>query len=190
MADHMLRNPQPHDLPLHTLFQYNASALRPLYPMPRPGNGEAANRAGRFAVAPIPRTSFEVALLQLLEMPNHPQAVPLSWLTSIARFVFDEDLTYVQFPLALKALDYLYRLEMIRRDEFRAMLTRLGLDESRSSSIQDQEQISSNVSQSKVDRLKNTMNDKSWKIEQLYTQVYIGLRRWVAHPHRDWTRWD
>lgn len=86
----------------------------------------------------------------------------------------------MHFEFALKGLDYLHGLEKRRRREFGEMLARLGIDENKpsSSSIKYPEETS--ASAGKVDACKKVMDGKAKSVEDLYTQAYVGLRRWVG----------
>ena len=79
----------------------------------------------------------------------------------------------VDFTQALTAMDYLKDLDTRRRRELGAALQRLGLDKAvidqRSGDIDASPRITAWV---------RVMQEKDRKVEALYTQVYIGLRRW------------
>ena len=81
----------------------------------------------------------------------------------------------VDFTQALTAMDYLKDLDNRRKRELGAALQRLGLDKG----LLDQQ--SGDVSRDpRISEWVKTMQDKDRKVEALYTQVYIGLRRWVG----------
>ncbi len=71
-------------------------------------------------------------------------------------------------------MDYLKDLENRRKRELTLALQRLDLD----SSLVEQSrgEISKNT---RISDWVQSMRDKERKVEALYTQVYIGLRRWV-----------
>ena len=81
----------------------------------------------------------------------------------------------VDFTQALTAMDYLKDVDNRRRRELASALQRLGLDrgfdERRSGQPAQRERVSEWI---------KSMQDKERKVEALYTQVYIGLRRWVS----------
>ena len=81
----------------------------------------------------------------------------------------------VDFTQALTAMDYLKDLDTRRKRELGAALQRLGLEKAvidqHSGDVCDNPRISEWV---------KGMQDKDRRIEALYTQVYIGLRRWVS----------
>ena len=76
-------------------------------------------------------------------------------------------------------MDYLKDLENRRRRELSMALQRLGLDRA----VVDQHtgEISGNP---RISEWVKSMQDKERKVEALYTQVYIGLRRWVCPQAR------
>ena len=81
----------------------------------------------------------------------------------------------VDFTQALTAMDYLKDLDNRRKRELGAALQRLGLDKS----LVDQ-QTGDLSGDPRISEWVRTMQDKDRKVEALYTQVYIGLRRWVS----------
>ena len=83
----------------------------------------------------------------------------------------------VDFTQALTAMDYLKDLETRRRRDLSKALQNLGLDRS----VADERKRQSSLDPRVTDWL-NTMKEKDRKVEALYTQVYIGLRRWVISP--------
>jgi hypothetical protein len=91
---------------------------------------------------------------------------------------FPEELELVDFPQSLTALDYLKDLETRRRKEIANSLRRLGIDESTLGSAAILEELRRwNPS---VAGWVQSLEDKERKVENLYTQLYIALRRWVC----------
>ena len=82
----------------------------------------------------------------------------------------------MDFPQALAGLDYLKDLENRRRKEIGAALRRLGLDNNRSS--EERDELSKKFPG--VAAWVKAIEDKERHVEALYTQVYLGLRRWVC----------
>ena len=82
----------------------------------------------------------------------------------------------VDFTQALTAMDYLKDIDSRRRRELSAALQRLGIEKEAS------ERTSKDVSSKYpgVSQWINDMQEKERKVEALYTQLYIGLRRWVS----------
>lgn len=83
----------------------------------------------------------------------------------------------MDFTQALTALDYLKDLENRRKRELTLVLQRLGSDQG----LVDQAkgEISKNE---KISEWVQNMQEKERKVEQLYAQVYLGVRRWVITP--------
>ena len=107
-------------------------------------------------------------------LPSQPFSLPPSFITSFVRRCFPAELCQVDFTQALTALDYLKDLENRRKRELSVALQRLGLD----AAIVEQSggKISKN---GKLSDWVLSMQGKEKKVEALYSQVYIGLRRWV-----------
>lgn len=74
----------------------------------------------------------------------------------------------MDFTQALTALDYLKDLENRRKKELTLALQRLGLEPG-----------SANQDNARIAEWVQGMQDKERKVEALYTQIYLGLRRWV-----------
>jgi hypothetical protein len=105
-----------------------------------------------------------------------------SAITRTVRGCFTESLCDVDFTQALTAVSHLAALDERRKREFCAALRRLNIDESKL----EQQKEGMRESAPAVLEWINSMEDKARKAEALYTQAYIGLRRWVgAHPHDD-----
>lgn len=84
----------------------------------------------------------------------------------------------VDFPQSLTALDYLRDLESRRRKEIAGSLKRIGLDEGNLETPERLEELKNwNVS---VADWVESLENKERKVEALYTNLYISLRRWVC----------
>ena len=114
---------------------------------------------------------------QISYLPSQPFSLPPAFITQFVRRCFTEDLCLVDFTQALTALDYLKDLENRRKRELTAALQRLGVDKS----SLDGEAITKKYRG--LTEWVQSMEDKERKVEALYTQVYVGLRRWVSIPH-------
>jgi hypothetical protein len=123
------------------------------------------------AVTNAATMQFKTSLMtQISQLPTQPCSLPPSFLTSFVRRCFPAELTLVDFPQALTGLDYLRDLEMRRRKEIAAALRRLGVDRT-------------NIGghgQPVLEEWIRSLEDKERKVEALYTQCYIFLRRWVC----------
>lgn len=102
-------------------------------------------------------------------------SLPASFISSYVRKCFPQELCDVDFTMALTALDYLKDLETRRRRELAHALERLGLDKK----ILGDSGLE--VGRAHLDWAVS-MQTKDGKAESLYTEVYVGLRRWVCYP--------
>lgn len=84
----------------------------------------------------------------------------------------------VDFPQGLAAMDYLRDLEHRRKKEVSEAFKRLGLEASTSS--EEREAVLAQYPG--VARWVQNMELKEQKVDQVYSQLYIGLRRWVSVP--------
>lgn len=92
------------------------------------------------------------------------------------RKCFASDLRYVDFPQGLAGLDYLKDLETRRRREVGAALERLDINRE---TLGTAETDLSRRFPGVVEWFKS-VEEKERKIEALYTQLFVGLRRWVS----------
>lgn len=113
---------------------------------------------------------------QVSQLPSQPFSLPPSFVTSFVRRCFTEELCLVDFTQALTAMDYLKDLETRRKRELSAALRRLDVDPKTFGTEGDD--ISKKYPG--VAAWISGMQEKERKVEALYTQVYIGLRRWVS----------
>lgn len=113
------------------------------------------------------------------QSPPPPQSLPPSFITQFVRSSFVEALCDVDFTQALKSLDYLKILDDRRKRELCAALRRLNID----TSTYDQQKRDTVAKLPALYEWVAAVEDKSRRAEALYTQVYIGLRRWVSAVH-------
>ena len=87
----------------------------------------------------------------------------------------------VDFTQALTAMDYLKDLDNRRKRELTGALQRLGVD--RETLERPNEDLGKRYP--RVIQWVEEMQEKEGRVESLYTQLYIGLRRWVSltSPH-------
>ena len=112
-------------------------------------------------------------MTHISKLPSQPFSLPPSFITSFVRRCFTADLCLVDFTQALTALDYLKDLDNRRKRELALVLQRLGIEQDKA----DQEREDSK--NPRITEWAHGMRDKERKVEALYSQVYIGLRRWV-----------
>ncbi|KAJ5878663.1 hypothetical protein N7455_002128 [Penicillium solitum] len=110
------------------------------------------------------------------ELSSQPCSLPPSFIINFVRRCFCLDLSHVDFAQALTALDYLRDLQARWKKEIDAAFNRLNI------TAQD----ASDPQHSEVARkFPNVMvwykdiSNKARMIDFLYTQVYVGLRRWI-----------
>ena len=186
ILEHILTYPGTYELPLRTMYTLNSTPRaqpprsRPQTPnreaCPSPTQTQFPGEAKANATA-----EFQSSLVnQISNLPSQPCSLPPVFITTFLRRCFADDLVKVDFPQALTALDYLKDLETRRRREVAAALTRLGLDKTTVSS--DMESVvRKNAS---VAAWVQQLESNERKVEAFYTQLYVGLRRWVSpHPH-------
>lgn len=193
ILDHILTYPGSYEIPLRTMYTLNsAPRVQPLphslsrSGTPIPSTGFGANPSPtttqfpqdqqQQAAAEAATAHFKSCLMtQISHLPSQPCSLPPSFITSFVRRCFPFDIATVDFAQALTALDYLRDLETRRRREIASALRRLGIDPSTLGKEGDE--ISKKYPG--VVSWVKSIEDKERKVEALYTQVYIGLRRWV-----------
>jgi len=182
VLDHIMNSPGSYDIPLRTMYTLNCSPRA--QPLPRSTTPSSSSSSPTFSHFPILESQqlairFTNTLLQQInQLPTQPSSLPPSFITSFVRRCFAPQLELVDFPQALTALDYLKDLEMRRRREFSYIVDKLNMD---SNSLQP-----TYITQrwcerdSRIAQWVPTTLTKEKKIDALYTQCYIGLRRWVS----------
>ncbi|KAJ5266750.1 hypothetical protein N7478_009558 [Penicillium angulare] len=186
--DHCLRYPSSYEIPLRTMYTINCN----------PAKGTNANRTPETAFSPrdsISTTStksnksshsedsidaaadFRSQLIhQISRLPSQPCSLPPAFLCSFLRRCFTEHLESVDFPQALTALDYLKDLECRWKKEIANAVQRLNIDRE---DAQDPLHSELGMKYPGVMAWLQNMNAKARTLEALYTQVYVGLRRWT-----------
>jgi len=101
--------------------------------------------------------------------------LPPSFIISFLRRCFPSDLVSVDFPQALTGVDYLKDLETRRRREVAAAMGRLAIDRT----TLDMDAASLSDRYPGVLQWVQSIEEKERKVEALYTQLYIVLRRWI-----------
>ena len=194
ILEHLLAYPGTYEIPLRTMYTLNSTPSaqqRPQQPLrtDTPSLSSAASSLDGSPQSPefppdqqhqLPEPNatdhFKQCLMEhISQLPSQPFSLPPAFITSFVRRCFTEDLCMVDFTQALTAMDYLKDIETRRRRELSMALQRLGLDKA----VVDQH--TGNISRDpRISDWVKSMQDKERKVEALYTQVYIGLRRWVC----------
>lgn len=184
ILEHLLTYPGTYEIPLRTMYTLNSTTQQhnPSSSDSTPVNGNA------FPPRPAQSTekeqlSTETAAAQLRanlmthisQQPTQPCSLPPSFVISFVRKCFTVELEQVDFPQALTALDYLKDLEVRRRREVAAALQRLGVDRE---DLREKEKLGRKYPG--VLKWVSSIEEKERKVEALYTQVYLGIRRWVS----------
>lgn len=108
------------------------------------------------------------------QLPSQPASLPPNFISTFVRRCFPSELDQVDFPQALTALDYLRDLEVRRRREIVAALCKLGIARE---DLSEREKLAKKYPG--VLKWIEDIEDKERKVEALYTQIYIGIRRWT-----------
>ncbi|KAL6721209.1 hypothetical protein ACLMJK_000311 [Lecanora helva] len=199
ILEHLLAYPGTYEIPLRTMYTLNSAPSAQQYPRQstqsnqsiQPGTPSLSSTASSPDSSPASPTfpseqqypsaahnateHFKSCLMtHISKLPTQPFSLPPSFITSFVRRCFTTDLCLVDFTQALTALDYLKDLDSRRKRELALALQRLGLEQS------TDDQIKGDCSKNpKVLEWVESVRDKERKVEALYTQVYIGLRRWT-----------
>ena len=181
LLDHVLTYTQGYEIPLRTMYTLNC-APRAHHRPSAGGSGTPSSTAsspisaqGGWQDDQATATFAESLMAQIARLPNQPTSLPPSFITSFVRRCFPADLVCVDFPQALTGLDYLKDLEVRRRRAVAAAMSRLAID--RTTLELDGDSLADRypgVQQWVVD-----MNEKERKVEALYTQLYVAVRRWI-----------
>lgn len=194
ILEQILAYPGTYEIPLRTMYALNSTPQAQPYPRhsvrqgtPSLSNGsspESSPASPNFPPDQQIQTGaqsttehFKSCLMtHISQLPSQPFSLPPAFITTFVRRCFTADLCQVDFTQALTALDYLKDLETRRKREFASVLQRLGIE--REALDQDGEELKSKSP--RMSEWVTGMQDRERKVEALYTQVYIGLRRWVS----------
>lgn len=180
ILDHILTCPGSYEIPLRTMYTLNCA--------PRAGGLPARTRTPSSSSSNSPTSTqgpwhdssttqaFQESLMhQIAQLPNQPTSLPPSFITSFVFRCFPSELVMVDFPQGLTGLDYLKDLETRRRREVAAAMDRLDIN--RDTLADDGNALAQRYPG--VVQWVSSISQKERKIEALYTQLYVGLRRWV-----------
>lgn len=202
ILEHLLANPETYEIPLRTMYRLNSSPkLQPYPPQAVPAGTiptssmsslentptsphipsaqqQQQQRQQQQGLAAQPATEqFRNCLMTYIsQLPMQSFSLPPAFVTSFVRRCFPEDICLVDFTQALTALDYLKDLETRRKRELSMAIQRLGIDVAALDRIGD----ASSKNSPKLIEWVLDMQAKEKKTEAYYTQMYIGLRRWVG----------
>ena len=172
-----------HELPLRTMYTLNchgAPRTSSQHPSraPSPTSNSSSPKTPNFPHDQKSTTAqFTSALMdQISQLPSHPSSLPPSFVTSFVNRCFPVELEVVDFPQSLTALDYLKDLETRRRKEIAHSFRTLNLDQSNLNSEKMHDLRSWNPA---VADWVESLEAKLRRVDALYSNVYISLRRWV-----------
>lgn len=190
ILEHLLAYPGSYEIPLRTMYTLNAATQaqqqqhqsNPTSPTATsvPGNAFPVHRTDEqhnLTTATAAAQLRANLMSHISQLPSQPCSLPPIFVISFVRKCFPQDLNQVDFPQALTALDYLKDLEIRRRREVVAALDRLGVDRADLG-----ERAVLGRKYPGVLKWVISIEDKERKVEALYTQVFLGLRRWVGNP--------
>ena len=162
------------ELPLRTLYAINVSSRAPDWTNPAlQVRGPTAGSRERHAEL----ERFRSELLTIAgDLPKVASNVPAEFLMPFVRKVFHEDLSRVDFALALTAMDYLQNLDVRRRREHDAVMTRLGVKPGDATSAW----LDRQAKDAQVRAWVNGLEAKAKEAEACFTQCFVGLRQWVS----------
>lgn len=186
ILEHILSYPASYEIPLRTMYTINstpAARTGHSFSQSRTRENSIDSRASESPTSPnfpfrndsATESLTSNLVAQMASLPSQPASLPPSFITAFVRKAFAADLRFVDFPQALTGLDYLKDLEARRRREVGAALDRLGI--SRETIGAAEEELAGRYPG--VLSWFRTLEEKERKIEALYTQLYVGLRRWV-----------
>ena len=110
-----------------------------------------------------------------LNVPVQKRPPSVQYITDFVRACFTEDLCEVDFTHSLQAMELLALLDDRRKEEVAAAIKRLSTDPA---GVEKDRQGLQSIYPGINDWI-GSIEDKAKRIEALYTQVYVGLRRWV-----------
>lgn len=180
VLEHLLTYPGTYEIPLRTMYTLNCSTQKPQQTYTKvPGNAfsrqtspveEHNNIYTQTAAAQLKATLMN----HITQLPSQPTSLPPSFITSFVLRCFPPEIDHVDFPQTLTALDYLKDLEVRRRREVVAALDKLGISRD---DIGERDRL--NKKYPGVMKWIESIEEKERKVEGLYTQIYLGIRRWA-----------
>jgi hypothetical protein len=191
ILEHILAYPGSYEIPLRTMYTLNSAPRAQPYPQHSPhsstfttpsphsspvGTNFPTEDQQQLAVHAA-TTQFKASLMShISQLPSQPCSLPPSFVTSFVRRCFTPELDKVDFLQALAGLDYLKDLETRRRKEVVAAFRRLGL--TTDPSMSEREELTKQYPG--VATWVKAIEEKERHVLALYTQVHLGLRRWVS----------
>ena len=183
ILEHLLAYPGTYEIPLRTMYTLNVTTQNQqqnnVSMPPIPGNAfrptSTESRDEHQHSTAVAAAHLRANLMShISQLPAQPTSLPPSFITSFVRQTFGLELSQVDFLQALTSIDYLRDLDIRRRREVLAAFDKLGIDRGDLGQAEKMARKYPGVVQWIAD-----IEEKERRVEQLYTQVYIGLRRWT-----------
>lgn len=189
ILEHLLAYPGSYEIPLRTMYTLNSATQgqaspsqalpSPTLPPPMAGNAFPSTKQQQDPQTAATTTAAAQLRANLMshisQSSSQPASLPPAFVTGFVMKCFPRELGQVDFPHALTALDYLKDLEVRRRREVVAALDRLGVDRA---DLGEKQLLGKKYPG--VLKWITEIESQERKVEALYTQVYLGLRRWVC----------
>ncbi|EAU32331.1 conserved hypothetical protein [Aspergillus terreus NIH2624] len=183
ILDHCFRYPGSYEIPLRTMYSLNCNPTRqppPSNRRPETAFSHHSSSSSKSSLASLHEPATNAADFRAMvthhasRVRSQPCSLPPSFVTDFLRRCFTPQLEDVDFPLALTGLDYLKDLEIRRRKEVAAALERLQLERS---DLEENSELSK--THPGVYAWIKYLDVQIRKALALYTQIYIGIRRWT-----------
>ncbi|KAF2012167.1 hypothetical protein BU24DRAFT_271274 [Aaosphaeria arxii CBS 175.79] len=188
ILEHVLQYPGSYEIPLRTMYTLNCNPRA--QPLPRDStrtsttsgysanSGSASPVSGQMAWNDTESSAMDFTsqlMNHIGSLPSQTNSLPPPFIISFVSRCFHPDLSLVDFPQALTALDYLRDLEKRRCKEFIAAFERLGIN--LENFEDDIEQVADKYPG--VALWAKNMQGKNKKAETYYAHIYLTLRRWI-----------
>lgn len=186
VLDHFLRYSGQYDIPLPTMHMINRNQSKHSLTgnrspetafSPRNSSSTTTSRSSQDTSSDGASDIRSALMQQVSRLPSQPCSLPPSFLSSFLRKCFGPDLDKVDFPQALHALDYLKMLDKRLQKEMTSALERLNVGREYAIEPGHSELA---LRYPGVAAWLETLKAKTGRIQALYTQIYLGLRRWVS----------
>nr|POE48013.1 hypothetical protein CFP56_01341 [Quercus suber] len=182
ILDHILTYPGSYEIPLRTMYTLNCASRaqhiqRASTSSSTSSNGSPASPQAPWQDRTATQEFAQNLIAQVSQLPNQPTLLPPSFIMSFLRKTFPAELVCVDFPSALTGLDYLKDLETRRRREVASAFGRLGIDRATLTPSVNDAKLSAKYPG--VLQWIKAVEEKERKVEALYTQLYVALRRWL-----------
>lgn len=183
--DQVLRDPIAYEIPLRDMYALNCNPTKTFLPgsnspetafSPRTSTSTQASNGSQDSCVDAAADFRSQLINQISRIPSQPCSLPPSFLSSFLRRCFPKELEQVDFPQSLAALDYARDLQNRWKKEMTLALQRLNIGREEAENIHSSDLA---IKYPGVVTWLDSINVKSRTLEALYTQIYIGLRRWM-----------